>query len=86
MPTLLRLVFFLILSAIAHAEGTLGANDRPIHDLARIGSGSEIKRLLQADPGQRDARTSFGSTPLHLAATNPDLTALQVLIAAGAAC
>lgn len=84
MPTLLRLVFFLILSAVAHAEGTLGANDRPIHDLARIGSGSEIKRLLQADPGQRDARTSFGSTPLHLAATNPDLTALQVLIAAGA--
>jgi ankyrin repeat protein len=32
----------------------------------------------------RDARTGLGSTPLHLAATNSDPGALQVLLAAGA--
>ncbi len=63
---------------------TLGANDRPIHDAARIGTGAEVRALLSATPADRDARTGLGSTPLHLAATNPDISALKVLIAAGA--
>lgn len=32
----------------------------------------------------RDARTGLGSTPLHLAATNSDITVLKALLAAGA--
>lgn len=84
MTFLLRTLMLLFLAFAAHADQTLGAHERPIHDLARLGSGAEIKRLLTGDAAQRDARTAQGSTPLHLAATNPDLTALQALIAAGA--
>lgn len=62
----------------------IGANDKPIHDAARIGNGKEVEKLLKADPTMRDVRTQHGSTPLHLAATNPDVSALKVLIAAGA--
>jgi len=63
---------------------TLGAGDLAIHDAARIGRGADVERLLKANPAARDARTPAGSTPLHLAATNPDLSARKVLIAAGA--
>lgn len=66
------------------AGKVLGANDRPIHDAARIGTAADVERALKADPMARDARTQAGSTPLHLAATNPDLGPLKVLIAAGA--
>ncbi len=85
--------FLLVLAAIAGfatasfaEEGgkVFGANDRPIHDAARIGTAAEVERILKADPAARDARTQAGSTPLHLAATNPDLGPLKALIAAGA--
>lgn len=65
-------------------EAILGAGDQQIHDAARIGSGARVEKLLIANPAARDARTAAGSTPLHLAATNPDLSALKALIAAGA--
>lgn len=66
------------------APAALGAHDLPIHDAARIGSGADVERLLRANPAHRDARTQAGSQPIHLAATNPDASALKVLIAAGA--
>ena len=62
----------------------LGANDQAIHDAARIGSGQEVNALLKTTPAARDARTAQGSTPLHLAATNADISALKALLAAGA--
>lgn len=62
----------------------LGANDQPIHDAARLGSGTAVQAILKTTPAARDARTALGSTPLHLAATNPDSSALKVLLAAGA--
>lgn len=62
----------------------LGANDQPIHDAARLGSGAQVQTILKATPAARDARTALGSTPLHLAATNPDSSALKALLAAGA--
>ena len=68
----------------AASAQTLGAHDQPIHDAARLGSGAEVQAILKADPAMRDARTPNGATPLHLAATNPDITSLKVLIAAGA--
>lgn len=58
--------------------------DLPIHDAARTGAGADIKRLLSADPRQRDLRTALGSTPLHLAAMNGDASAMKALLAAGA--
>lgn len=70
-------------SPAVHSE-VFGANDQAVHDLARMGHGSEMAALLKANPGARDARTSMGSTPLHLAATNPDGSVLKVLLAAGA--
>ena len=68
----------------AHAQQAIGQNDQLIHDAARIGSGKEVAKIIQANPAMRDARTGLGSTPLHLAATNPDVTAVKVLLAAGA--
>ena len=74
----------LLLTTVTVRAQTLGAGDQPIHDAARIGSGKEVSAILKAQPAARDARTQQGSTPLHLAATNPDLTALKALLAAGA--
>ena len=62
----------------------MGANDKPIHDAARMGNGAEIQAILAVTPSDRDARTGLGSTPLHLAATNPNTSSLKALVAAGA--
>lgn len=84
----LMLVATLALMALAvvpAARGqVLGAHDQPIHDAARLGTGAEVQAILKANPAARDARTILGVTPLHLAATNPDVSALKALIAAGA--
>lgn len=74
----------LLCAALPLRAQVLGANDQPIHDAARLGSGAQVQAILKATPAARDARTGLGSTPLHLAATNPDLSALKALIAAGA--
>lgn len=71
-------------ASVAHAQQALGQNDQIIHDAARIGSGAQVARIIQENPAMRDARTGLGSTPLHLAATNPDVGAVQALLAAGA--
>ena len=78
------LLALLLLGLPAQAQQVLGANDQPIHDAARIGSGKEVTAILTTQPGARDFRTAQGSTPLHLAATNPDISALTALLAAGA--
>ncbi|MBU1689220.1 MAG: ankyrin repeat domain-containing protein [Gammaproteobacteria bacterium] len=72
------------LASTAHAQQALGQNDQLIHDAARIGSGAEVAKIIKENPAMRDARTGLGSTPLHLAATNPDVSALKALLAAGA--
>lgn len=76
-----RVLGAVVLAALL--AGPAGA-DEPIHGLARNGGGKEVAALLKTNPGAREARTDLGSTPLHLAAVNPDVTALQALIAAGA--
>ncbi|WP_028994806.1 ankyrin repeat domain-containing protein [Azonexus hydrophilus] len=58
--------------------------DLTIHNVARQGSGEDVRRALAADPGARDLRTAHGSQAIHLAAMNPDISALRALIAAGA--
>lgn len=81
-PTVLCL---LLLFGAARAEITLGKNELPIHDAARMGTRAEVERILQADPAMRDKVTeAMGSTPLHLAALNLDSGPLQALLAAGA--
>ena len=80
-----RFLLFLLATLLAaplYAE--IVSYDQPIHDAARSGSGDDVRRLIKADPKQRHLRNPLGSTPLHLAATNPDTRALQALIAAGA--
>lgn len=80
-----RLIPFLLACCLATpAIAEVTSYDQPIHDAARTGSANDVKRLLNADPKQRDVRTALGSTPLHLAATNPDISAMKALIAAGA--
>lgn len=84
----LRFVAMLVLMGLVAMHSVqaqvLGAHDQPVHDTARLGSGSEMQVLLKANPAVRDVRTNQGVTPLHLAATNPDLSTLKVLLAAGA--
>lgn len=60
------------------------SGEAPIHLVAKEGSGLEVTALLKVDPAMRDVRTDLGSTPLHLAATNPDRSAMAALLAAGA--
>lgn len=82
----MRLLFPLLLAGLLAGPALADplSFDQPIHDAARLGSGKEVSRLLAADPKARDARTALGSQPLHLAAMNPDTTAMKALIAAGA--
>lgn len=82
--TVLLLVGLSVCVAGLAEELSASGRDQPIHDAARTGSGAQVAALLKAQPAARDQRTAQGSTPLHLAATNPDLSALQTLIAAGA--
>jgi uncharacterized protein len=67
------------------AEPTLGMNEQPIHDAARLGRRADVEKILKATPQARDARTPLGTTPLHYAAMNEDSGPLQALLAAGAA-
>jgi ankyrin repeat protein len=55
-----------------------------IHDVAKTGTGARLKALLDASPALLNVKNVRGSTPLHLAAINPDGTAIRVLLAAGA--
>jgi ankyrin repeat protein len=66
------------------ADATLGKNEQPIHDAARMGTRQDVEKLLKAAPQSRDARTDLGATPLHYAALNEDSGPLLELIAAGA--
>lgn len=69
----------------AHAQQPLGKNELPIHDAARLGTRADVEQILKLTPAMRDAPTeAIGSTPLHLAALNPDSGPLKALIAAGA--
>ena len=74
-----------LLPATGHAtEATLGKNEQPIHDAARMGTRQYVEKILKANPQSRDARTDLGATPLHYAALNEDGGPLRALIAAGA--
>lgn len=86
----LRNIAVLLACALSHgphaaAEPTLGMNEQPIHDAARLGTRQDVEKILKAAPQARDARTALGITPLHYAAMNGDSGPLQVLLAAGAA-
>lgn len=72
-------------SLILAAEQTLGMNEQPIHDAARMGTRKDVEIILQSSPRARDARTELGITPLHYAAMNEDSGPLKALLAAGAA-
>jgi ankyrin repeat protein len=72
------------LCAAAQQAPTLGMNELPIHDAARMGTQADVERLLRAAPQDRDARTGLGATPLHYAAMNADSGPLKALVAAGA--
>jgi ankyrin repeat protein len=81
-PRILATLACLVLSTIAcAAEPTLGMNEQPIHDAARLGKRPDVEAILKATPKARDARTPLGITPLHYAAMNEDSGPLE-----GAAC
>lgn len=82
MQGFIRLIALLLLGTLP--AFALAQTDQPIHEAARTGSGADVQRLLKAEPKLRDLRNAYGSTPLHLAAMNPDTSALNVLLAAGA--
>ncbi|MDP1526525.1 MAG: ankyrin repeat domain-containing protein [Rhodocyclaceae bacterium] len=72
-------------SGIARADASLGQNELPIHDVARMGTQADMERMLKGNPALRDTpTTALGSMPLHLAALNLDSGPLKALLAAGA--
>jgi ankyrin repeat protein len=78
-------VFALLVPPSVASESTIGMNELPIHDAARLGTRAEVERILKENPAMRDVPTaSLGSTPLHFAALNVDSGPLKALIAAGA--
>ena len=78
------LMLFLAAGSVFAAEIDNGKRDLPVHDVARTGTGPALAEMLKAERTIRDLRNAQGSTPLHLAATNPDLGPLKILLAAGA--
>jgi ankyrin repeat protein len=77
----------LVLAGVVNADNGLGVpalNELPIHFAARAGNRTGVETILRTDPTQRDIATAYGSTPLHLAALNPDPGPMQALLAAGA--
>ena len=84
-PRFAMLLCFGLLPLAGHgSEATLGKNEQPIHDAARMGTRQDVEKILKANPQSRDARTDLGATPLHYAALNEDGGPLRALIAAGA--
>lgn len=85
------LLFVLIGSVLAstapvfgEGQRALGANDRLIHDAARMGTADDIRKILKTAPSERDTKNTQGSQPIHFAAYNSDSGPLKALIAAGA--
>ena len=75
--------------ALAQSEARMPAQritqgNLEIHDLAKAGTGAQVQALLASHPELLNVKNVRGSTPLHLAAINPDPTAVAVLLAAGA--
>lgn len=70
--------------AFGEGQNILGANDRLIHDAARMGTTNDVQNILKAMPGERDAKNIRDSQPIHFAATNTNSGPLKALIAAGA--
>ena len=52
MKKLLAALLAMLLALPAISQTT--SYDRPIHDAARIGNGEAVRKLLQADPKQRE--------------------------------
>lgn len=69
---------------LAEGQTAIGADSNLIHDAARMGSATEIQKILKATPLKRDMADSQGSQPVHFAAFNSDSGPLKALIAAGA--
>ncbi|TRZ90725.1 MAG: hypothetical protein D4R84_15750, partial [Rhodocyclaceae bacterium] len=68
-------------SGFVLAEGsTLGMNEQPIHDAARMGTRKDVENILRNTPQARDARTALGATPLHYAAMNESSGPLKALL------
>lgn len=71
-------------ASVAADSGPVSLNEAPIHDAARMGTRSDVERLLREAPQTRDIRTPLGASPLHYAAMNTDSGPLKALLAAGA--
>lgn len=85
MRTVLVILLATLLLPVQSARAeTMGQNELPIHDAARMGDRQSVEAILRATPAMRDAPTAMGSTPLHLAAMNGDTGPLKALLAAGA--
>lgn len=77
-----------VTAAVAFAQNMPSADvtqgNQPIHDVAKTGTGEKLKALLAKEPTLLNVKNVRGSTPLHLAAINPDPSVIDVLLAAGA--
>lgn len=73
---------FAIAQDMPPAEVTQG--NQLVHDVAKTGTGARLKELLSKNPQLLNLKNVRGSTPLHLAAINPDPSAIEALLAAGA--
>jgi ankyrin repeat protein len=76
-PILAVTIALLVSVSQVHASGD-------IFEAARMGTAQDVEKLLVANKNLINARTELGSTPLHLAATNPNSEVAKMLLARGA--
>lgn len=71
-------------AAVVVTGATVTQGNLEIHDVAKQGTGARLKELLAKDKTLLNVKNVRGATPLHFAAINPDRTAIEALLAAGA--
>ncbi len=73
-----------MLIVILGLTATLSVVAGEIHDAVRTGNGNAFTAILKQDPQQVNARTPEGWTPLHVAASNNNVTFISLLVKGGA--
>lgn len=79
----MKLVLFIVVSAVVMVVVKLLEARRDVHACARTGAVKRLRALLKKDPALIRALTAEGETPVHQAAKYDQIEALRFLIAQG---
>ena len=75
----LLLIHSAVVTMVALAWSSLGFGGE-IHDAAKAGDLAKVKTLLKDNPDLVFSKDSYGRTPLHLVASSPKTSELEIVI------